>query len=195
MTELTNWAGNIRFAAERVHRPTTLAQLQDVVGSAPRVRPLGTGHSFNSIADSRYDLVTITDLPAECDIDSTRGIARVAGGMRYGDIAVRLQAAGWALPNLASLPHISVAGACSTGTHGSGDGNGCLATSVVGLELVTAAGELASVDEVAGAAVGLGALGVLTHLTLGLVPTFDIAEYVYDGVALPSDLDVVDELF
>jgi xylitol oxidase len=195
MTELTNWAGNIRFGAERVHRPTTLAQLQDVVGSAPRVRPLGTGHSFNPIADSRHDLVTIMDLPEECDIDSTRRIARVAGGMRYGDVAARLQSAGWALPNLGSLPHISVAGACATGTHGSGDGNGCLATSVVGLELVTAAGELAGVDDPAGAAVGLGALGVVTHLSLGLVPTFNIAQYVYEGVALPADLDVVDELF
>jgi xylitol oxidase len=191
----TNWSGNIRFGAQRVHRPTTLSQLRDVVGSAERVRPLGTAHSFNSIADTRYDLVSVADLPPECDIDSTAGTARVAGGLRYGDIAARLQAAGWALPNLGSLPHISIAGACATGTHGSGNGNGCLATSVVGLDLVTADGQLVRLDDVAGAAVGLGALGVITHLTLRLVPTFDIAQYVYDGLPLPATPDRCDELF
>jgi xylitol oxidase len=195
MTELTNWSGNIRFGAQRVHRPTTLAQLRDVVGSAERVRPLGTAHSFNPIADTRYDQVSVADLPADCDIDSAAGTARVAGGLRYGDVALRLQAAGWALPNLGSLPHISIAGACATGTHGSGDSNGALATSVVGLELVDADGQLVSLDDVAGGAVGLGALGVVTHLTLRLVPTFEIAQYVYDGVPLPSDPDVVEELF
>src|SRR5262249_4267637 len=146
-------------------------------------------------ADTRYDLVSIADLPPECDIDSAAGTARVAGGLRYGDIAARLQAAGWALPNLGSLPHISIAGACATGTHGSGNGNGCLATSVVGLDRVTADGQLARLDDVAGAAVGLGALGVVTHLTLRLVPTFDIAQYVYDGVPLPASPDQADELF
>jgi xylitol oxidase len=191
----TNWAGNVRFGARHFHRPASIEELRHVVGTAGGVRPLGTGHSFNRIADGTDTMVSVDGLPAECDIDAAAGVARVSAGLRYGEVAVRLHAAGWALPNLGSLPHISVAGACATGTHGSGDANGCLATSVVGLELVTADGDLLTTAGVDGAAVGLGALGVVTHLRLRLVPSFEVAQHVYDGVPVPDDPATVDELF
>src|SRR5262249_61376872 len=111
---------------------------------------------------------------------------RGGGGIRHPELAPRLTAAGWALPNLASLPHITVAGACATATHGSGDGNGNLATPVVELEMVTAAGDMVTIDsehsDFYGAVVGLGRLGIVSALTLDLVPSFEIAQYVYDDV-------------
>jgi xylitol oxidase len=159
------------------------------------VHALGTGHSFNDIADTTGDLVSVAGLPPVIDIDSTRGMVRVSAGLRYGEVAPRLHAEGWSLPNLGSLPHISIAGACATGTHGSGDANGNLATAIAGLELVTASGDIVPRDDVQACAVGLGALGVVTHLTLRLRSTFDIAQYVYDGVPVPSDPATVEELF
>jgi xylitol oxidase len=188
----SNWAGTVRFGAARRHRPTSVEQLREIVAGAESVRVLGTGHSFNAIADTDGDLVSTAGLPPDLEIDPDRGTARVAAGLRYGDVAPRLHAAGWALPNLASLPHLSIAGACATGTHGSGNANGGLATAVVGLEAVTADGSVTVVDDVRPWAVALGALGVVTHLTLRLVPTFDIEQHVYDGLPLPADLD---ELF
>ena len=190
-----NWAGNVAFGAARQHQPTSVAQLSDIVGSAEKVHALGTGHSFNDIADTSGDLVSVAGLPPVIDLDEAAGTVRVSAGLRYGEVAPRLHAEGWALPNLGSLPHISIGGACATGTHGSGDANGNLATAIVGLELVTADGEVRSVDDVHGYAVGLGALGVVTHLTLRLVSTFDIAQYVYDGVPVPADPQGFEELF
>jgi xylitol oxidase len=192
---VSNWAGNVRFRALRRHRPTSLAALRDLVAASPAVRVLGTGHSFNAIADTTGDLVSVAALPPDVDIDSDRGTVRVAAGLRYGDVAPRLHAAGWALPNLASLPHLSIAGAVATGTHGSGDSNGNLATTVVGLDVVLADGSAWTPPDVRPWVVGLGALGVVTHLTLRLVPTFEIAQYVYDGVPVPADPAEVDELF
>jgi xylitol oxidase len=195
LTPESNWAGNVRFHAVRRHRPISVAELRDIVVAATAVRVLGTGHSFNAIADTTGDLVSVAGLPPEVDVDSDRATVRVAAGLRYGDVAPRLHAAGWALPNLASLPHLSIAGAVATGTHGSGDGNGNLSTAVAGLEVVTADGSLVTPPDVRPWVVGLGALGVATHLTLRLVPTFEIAQYVYDGVPVPSDPAEVDELF
>jgi xylitol oxidase len=186
--QLTNWAGNVTFGARRLHRPSTVEELRAVVAASDRVRALGTGHSFNRIADTTGDLVSVASLPAVLDIDTERRTVTVGGGTRYGDLATHLDRAGFALPNLGSLPHISVAGACATGTHGSGDGNGNLATAVSALHLVTAGGELATVsrgDEAfEGAVVNLGALGIVTHVTLDLVPSFEIRQYVYDDLPL-----------
>jgi xylitol oxidase len=190
-----NWAGNVRFRARRRHRPSSVAQLRSTVAASDAVRVLGTGHSFNDIADTTGDLISVAGLPPEVDIDPARATVRVAAGLRYADVAPRLHAAGWALPNLGSLPHISIAGACATGTHGSGDGNGNLATSVCGLELVDAAGDVLVPDDVRPWVVGLGVLGVVTHLTLRLVPSFEIAQYVYDDVPLPLRDDDLAELF
>jgi xylitol oxidase len=183
---VTNWAGNIVFGAQRVHRPSSVAQLQEVVARAERVRVLGSGHSFNRMADTGGDLVSLADLPRVVEVGADRTTVRVDGGIRYGDLVPQLDAAGLALHNLASLPHISVAGAVTTATHGSGVRNGNLATVVAALELVRADGELVTLRRgdpgFAGAVVGLGALGVVTALTLDVVPAFEIRQHVYDDL-------------
>ena len=183
----TNWARNITFTAPRRHRPTSVAQLQAIVASAVRVRALGTGHSFNRIADTAGDLVSTAGLPPELDLDSAGATIRVSGGLRYSDVAEYLDGAGFALANLASLPHISVAGACATATHGSGNDLGNLATSVAALELVVADGSVVRLgredDQFAGAVVALGALGIVTAVTLDIEPAYDIQQVVYVDLA------------
>ncbi|HET6531457.1 MAG TPA: FAD-binding protein [Actinoplanes sp.] len=183
----TNWAGNIVFAAQRVHRPASVAELQEVVARADRARVLGSGHSFNRMADTTGDLISLSALPRVVEIDADRRTVRVDGGIRYGDLVAALDAAGLALHNLASLPHISVAGAVATATHGSGERNGNLATAVAAVELVRADGEQVVLRRgepgFAGAVVGLGALGVITALTLDVVPSFEIRQYVYDDLS------------
>jgi alditol oxidase len=187
---LTNWAGNVTFSAERFHHPASVAQLQRIVAGSERVRALGTGHSFNRIADSPGDLVSVASLPKVIQIDPGRTAVTVSAGLRYGELAGRLNEAGWALRNLGSLPHISVAGACATGTHGSGDANGNLATAVSALQMVTADGDIVTLsrehdrDDFAGAVVALGALGIVTSLTLDLVPAFGVRQYVYERLGM-----------
>src|SRR5262245_50440781 len=120
---LRNWAGNVEFRAGALHRPRTVAELQRLVAGSARVRAIGTGHSFSRVADTTGDLISVADLPAVVEIDEAGPSATVSAGLRYSDVAPRLHAAGFALANLASLPHLSVAGAVATGTHGSGNAN------------------------------------------------------------------------
>ncbi|GLW20059.1 putative xylitol oxidase [Microbispora amethystogenes] len=194
---MTNWAGNITFRAGRADRPSSLEELRGLVAQSGKVRVLGSGHSFNHIADSPGALVSLDGLPPEIDIDSASAAVRVAASVRYGELGRRLHEKGYALPNLASLPHISVAGSCATGTHGSGDGNGGLATSVRAVEMVTAEGDLVTLsrdadgDRFGGAVVSLGALGAVVALTLDLLPAFDVRQRVYEG--LPAE--VLDDRF
>ena len=124
----TNWSGNITFQAAQLHRPDSIDELRRIVASSSRLRVLGTAHSFNTIADSTGDQLSVANLPSVLRIDRERSTVTVGGGVRYGELAQYLQAEGYALHNLGSLPHISVAGACSTGTHGSGVTNGILGT-------------------------------------------------------------------
>jgi FAD/FMN-containing dehydrogenase len=142
--ELTNWAGNYSYSATRVHEPESLEQLREIVRNTPRLRVLGSRHSFNDIADTTGDLLSLRRMPRIFDLDAEAGTVTVDGGVRYGELCATLNSAGFALHNLASLPHISVAGACATGTHGSGDHSGNLATAVSALEVVTADGEVIS---------------------------------------------------
>ena len=187
-TPITNWAGNIVFTADRLHRPATVAELQALVAESAHARALGTGHSFNTIADTDGTLLTVAGLPEELEIDSAAATVRISAGLRYGQVVGRLDEAGWALPNLGSLPHISVAGAASTGTHGSGNGNRALVNSISAVDLVTADGELVTLSRAAdparfpGAVLALGALGIMTALTLDLQPTYDIQQYVYEDL-------------
>jgi xylitol oxidase len=195
---LMNWAKNITFGAQRAHHPTSVDELRRVVAGAEHIRALGTGHSFNTIADSTGDLVSLAALPRLMTIDAERSTVTVAAGLRYGEVASYLNANGCALHNLGSLPHISVAGACATGTHGSGVENGNLATAVRGLELITASGDLVSLDADSdgflGSVVALGMLGVVTSVTLDIVPTFDVAQYVYEDLPLPQLYEHFDEI-
>ena len=190
----TNWAGNIAFGAPDFYRPSSLSELQAVVARSGRIRVLGTGHSFNDIADSPGAQVTLAGLPAEVSVDSARSLARVATGLSYAQIVDRLDKQGFALRNLASLPHISVAGACATATHGSGAANQNLASAVASQTLVTADGDLVELAREDGAVVHLGALGVVSSLVLELVPSFDLSQCVYEDLPLDTLDDHFDEL-
>ncbi|WP_436838317.1 D-arabinono-1,4-lactone oxidase [Microbispora hainanensis] len=194
---MTNWAGNITFRAAEVERPSSVEELRALVARSDKARVLGSGHSFNHIADSPGALISLDALPQEIEIDGGSSTVRVAANVRYAELGRRLHEKGYALPNLASLPHISVAGSCATGTHGSGDANGGLATSVRAIEMVTADGELVTLsrdadgDRFAGAVVALGALGVVVAMTLDVVPSFDVRQRVFEG--LPAE--VLDDRF
>ncbi|GIJ13458.1 D-arabinono-1,4-lactone oxidase [Micromonospora gifhornensis] len=185
-----NWAGNIQYSARAYHRPTTVAELATLVAGSDRIRAVGSGHSFNPLGDTTGDLVTLAGLPADVRLDEERRTVDVPAAMRYGDLASWLHERGYGLANLASLPHISVAGAIATGTHGSGERNGNLATAVAGLELVTATGELRTVhrdsDDFAAMVVSLGALGIVTRVTLDVLPTFDLRQYVHLDLPRPA---------
>ncbi|MEU6067819.1 MULTISPECIES: FAD-binding protein [Streptomyces] len=191
MTEtVTNWARNITYTAGELHRPGSLDALRALVGGSSRVRVLGSGHSFNEIADPGADgvLLSIADLPPVLDVDTTARTVRVSGGVRYAELARTVHAHGLALPNMASLPHISVGGSVATGTHGSGVGNGTLAAAVREVELVTADGSPVSIargqEGFNGAVTSLGALGVVTALVLELEPSYEVEQHVFTELPL-----------
>jgi xylitol oxidase len=196
-----NWARNIEFAAAELRLPASVEELQEIVAAGGRVRALGSGHSFNRIADTSGVLVSTTSLPPVVEVVPDRSVVRVAGGIRYGDLAQQLYGAGYALRNLASLPHISVAGSCATATHGSGDANQNLPAAVRALELVTASGELARIGadagpaELAGAAVGLGGFGVVTTMELEIIPAFEVRQFVYEGIPAAAVTGSFEEIF
>jgi xylitol oxidase len=182
----TNWAGNVTYGAARLHRPATLDELRRIVAAARRLRVLGARHSFNAIADSD-DLVTLAGLPTDVRVERAAGTVTVAGAMTYGALATALRPAGLALHNMASLPHISIAGAVATATHGSGDTSGNLATAVTALELLTSGGELVTVErgdpDFDGLVVALGAAGVVTRLTLDVEPAYEVRQRVFEGLS------------
>jgi alditol oxidase len=198
--ERTNWAGNVTFGAQRFHEPSSLPQLQQLVARSQRVRALGSGHSFNRLADTPGALVSVAGLPRLIEIDAADASVTVGAGLKFAEVAAQLHRAGRALRNLASLPHISVAGACATATHGSGDGNGNLATSVSAAAMVTADGDVVTVSrdrdpaEFPGIVVGLGALGIVTRLTFDTVPDFDIRQYVYEDLPFEQVTRHFDEI-
>jgi xylitol oxidase len=193
--ELTNWARSVTFTASAVLRPASVEELRSLVAKTGKVRALGSAHSFNDIADTPGALVSTSELPGTFEIDSVARTVTVAAGMRYAEVGRRLHEQGYALANLASLPHISVGGSVATGTHGSGDANGTLSTAVSAIEMVTADGDLVELtrrdENFNGAVVALGALGVVTTVTLDILPTFDVRQYLYFGLPF----EVIDEHF
>ncbi|HEY8600963.1 MAG TPA: D-arabinono-1,4-lactone oxidase [Thermomicrobiales bacterium] len=195
-----NWSGHHTYGAATIHHPTTLAEVQAIVAAATKVRGVGSRHSFNGIADSPGDLISLEHLNKVLAIDPARRTATVEGGINYIQLGPQLDRAGFALRNLASLPHISVAGACATATHGSGDRNGNLATAVSAIEFVAPSGDLVTLSRehdggrFAGAVVSLGALGIVTKLTLDLVPTYRIAQVIYDDLPLATVLEQFDAI-
>ncbi|WP_125130840.1 D-arabinono-1,4-lactone oxidase [Microbacterium sp. 10M-3C3] len=194
----TNWSGNIAYRAAELQSPRSVAEVVDLVRAAPAVKALGSRHCFNDIADTAGVAVSVAELPREIRVDEERRVVRAPAGLRYGDISPELDAAGWALPNLASLPHISLAGAIATGTHGSGDAVPSLAASVAGVEIVTADGDVRMQRrgdaDFAGTVVSLGALGVVTAVEIDIVPRYEIAQTVFDGLPLASALEHYDEI-
>src|SRR5205823_5059854 len=157
-------------------------------------------HCFNNIADSKHGLLSLRQMDQVVAIDPKAKTVTVESGISYGKLAPYLDSKGFALHNLASLPHISVAGACSTATHGSGEKNGNLATQIAGLQMVTAAGDVVEfsrkkdAEAFNGVAVGLGALGVITKITLRIQPTFTMRQYVYENMPLESVKTHFDEI-
>ncbi|HEY4026949.1 MAG TPA: D-arabinono-1,4-lactone oxidase [Candidatus Dormibacteraeota bacterium] len=192
-----NWAGNHTYRAERLHRPSTVEQVQEIVAGARTVRVLGSRHSFNDIADSE-ELIALDGLPANVTVDHAARTVSVSAGLTYGRLALALAAEGVALHNLASLPHISVAGAIATATHGSGDANGGLATAVAGLEIVTSGGEIVSISrgdpDFDGLVVGLGAAGAVTRITLDVEPAYEVRQRVFEGLAWKALFDNFDAI-
>ncbi len=195
---VTNWAGNLSFSAARFHQPDSVDELRGIVAGSSRVKVLGTGHSFSSLADTTGDLISLARLPRSITVDAGRSQVTVSGAVRYGELGTRLHQAGYALANLASLPHISVAGACATGTHGSGRTIGCLATQVTAVELVTASGDLILLEReqssFPGAVVHLGALGAVTSLSLAIEPTYQVRQFVYEGMPFERLAGHLDEV-
>jgi xylitol oxidase len=193
----TNWAGTHSYGAHKVVSVTSVDDVVDFVGAGGRVRALGTRHSFNDLADTAGALLDLGSLSFEPVIDEVHERVSVPAGLTYGVLGQFLQERGWALHNLGSLPHISVAGACATATHGSGWSNKNLASQVCGLELVSGRGQRISVNEedpqLPGFVVGLGALGVVTQITLRIEPTYNVRQDVF--VNLPwaelSQLDAI----
>jgi xylitol oxidase len=202
-SELWNWSGNYRFTAREVVAARTVADVQRAVAAARtsgggRVRALGTRHSFNDLADNGATLVSVTGLPGDPVLDAEARTVTVGAGVTYGVLAAWLQDRGWALPNLGSLPHISVAGATATGTHGSGSRNQVLSAAIHALDYVAADGELRHAarpdPEFDGLAVGLGAFGVVVRVTLDIEPTYQVRQDAYPDVPwdrVMADLDAM----
>ena len=188
-----NWAGNITYSTDHVHTPANLDEVRSIVKSCNKLRAVGSRHSFNRIADSNQNQLSLEHLN-QIEIDDGARTVTVGAGVKYGQLAPVIDARGFALHNLASLPHISVAGAIATATHGSGIHNGNLATAVRALDLVTANGDTLHLsrdtdgDQFLGAVVGLGAVGIVTRVTLDLVPTFQVAQTVYQNLSF-SELE------
>ena len=195
-----NWAGNLTYHASHLYTPTSVSEVRDVVRKCDHLRALGSRHSFSAIADSRYNQVSLEHLDF-IEIDDKARTVSVEAGIRYGQLAPVIDARGYALHNLASLPHISVAGAISTATHGSGLHNGNLATAVAGLELITASGDLLQLsrekdgDQFLGTVVGLGAAGIATRVTLNLLPTFQVAQSVYQNLSFDELRHHLEDIF
>jgi len=197
-----NWAGNLEFGAAHHHQPRSVEEMRQIIAQSDRVGIVGSGHSFNDIADTSGDLISTSALNGIDEVDTTSRTVKVEAGVRYGELGPFLHARGQALANLASLPHLTVAGAAATATHGSGVANQNLSAAVRGLELVTAVGELIAIDAnqdrqdvpLAGAIIGLGALGAVSGLTLDLVPTFEMQQDVYVDLPRQSAFDHLDEI-
>jgi xylitol oxidase len=186
----TNWAGNLTYSTDNLHTPKTVAELQEAIKSCKKVRALGTKHCFNTIADSTENQISTAAFNKIVSLDKAKNTVTVEAGIKYGELCKYLDDNGYALPNLASLPHISVAGACATSTHGSGIKNGSLATAVSSMELVNGKGEVVTLarekdgDEFLAAMVGLGAIGIVTKMTLDLQPTFKMKQVVYQNLPM-----------
>jgi alditol oxidase len=197
---LKNWAGNLEYSTDHLYAATSLEQVQDYVKKETKLKVLGTRHCFNNIADSKDSFLSLKPMDKVIALDPAKHTVTVSAGITYGQLCPYLDSKGFALHNLASLPHISVAGACSTATHGSGEKNGNLSTAASGLEMVTASGEIVNLtrerdgETFRGAVVGLGALGVITKVTLDIQPTFLMRQCVYENLPLSELKDHFDAI-
>jgi xylitol oxidase len=199
-TPRTNWAGNLTYSTNNLHTPASVAEVQEIVKRCDKIRALGARHSFNAIADSTENQISLKQLN-DISLDTKAHTVTVGAGVTYGALAPYIYERGFAVHNLASLPHVSVAGACATGTHGSGLKNGNLSTAVRGMEMVLASGDVVTGtreqhgEHFTGAVVGLGGLGIVTKVTLEVQPTFDVSQIVYENMPLNHLEHHFDEIF
>lgn len=190
--QLKNWAGNITFQAPTVYYPQNVAEVQALVRQHSRIKALGSRHSFNTIADIQGIQISLKNMNRILDLNREQNTLTLEAGARYGEFVAYVHEQGYALPNLASLPHITVVGACATATHGSGLNNGNLSTSVSALKFVNAAGELVTLsrqndpEQFQAAVVGLGAFGIVTSITLDLIPSFDVKQVIYRNLPMST---------
>ncbi len=188
----TNWSGNHRYRAAETLLPTDLGDLAASVSRAPSIRVQATRHTFNDIGDTDGALLSLERMPTRIEVRGDR--ARVEGLVTFAQLAPVLEAEGRALHNLGSLPHISVAGAAATGTHGSGTANGNLSSAVTAVEIMDADGHTHRIDDAhpwfPAAALGLGAFGVVTAVELRTVATYTVTAEAY--TAVPWDAVIAD---
>lgn len=193
-----NWSGTVNFRDALRVAPFSVEELQELASKSARVRARGSAHCFNAIADTSATSITFENMPSDIEINKEKKTVRVPAGMKYGELAVALHERGWAIHNMASLPHISIAGAVATATHGSGVGNGNLATAVESLEIVLPDGSLKRISKgdmsFEGYVVGLGLTGVVVNLDLAIEPTFNIAQTVYRGMSRESYAANLDDI-
>jgi xylitol oxidase len=172
-----NWAGNVDFSSDNLYEPATIDELKSIIQSHDVIKAQGTCHSFNTIADSKYGFVRLSKMNQVVSLDETNMTVTVQAGIRYGELCKYLESKGYALHNLASLPHISVGGSIATATHGSGVKNQNLSSAVVGMKVMNDTGTVT--DEGGRLAVHLGGLGIITEVTLAIQPTYQVRQYVY----------------
>lgn len=197
---LKNWAGNLTYGTNQLNQAKSVKEAQELVKKYDKIKQLGTRHCFNKIADTDDRFVSVVGAPEAIVIAPDGKSVTVNAGIKYGELSPYLHEKGFAVHNLASLPHISVAGAIATATHGSGEKNGNLASAVSGLEMITANGDVVTLarekdgEKFNAAVVHLGALGVLTKVTLDIQPTFLMTQYVYQNMPISQLRDHFDEI-
>lgn len=195
-----NWSGNYTYRAKQIVYPRNIQELQAIIASSSHLGVLGTRHTFNDIADSDETLISLRDFEAKIELNTEEHEVTVTANVTYGQLARYLDERGFALQNMASLPHISVVGACLTATHGSGEKNGNLATAVIGIEFIAADGTIHHVsrakqaDEFDGFVVGLGAYGVITRMSLHVVPRYEMRQNVYLDLPIEQAIAHFDEI-
>jgi len=196
---MTNWAGNVAYRTSRIHHPTSIDELREIVAASEHVRALGTRHAFSDVSDTSGDLVALDQIDPGIRISADRTTVEVGAGTRYAVLAEALQSQGLALHNLASLPHLAIGGAVATASHGSGDRSGSLASAVAAIEIVDADGGTRAVrrgdPDFEGVVVSLGALGVATWITLDVEPTYDVAQEVHTELPWDAVTGHFDEVF
>lgn len=195
-----NWSGSVSVRPARIEFPRTVDAVRRAVAAAARsglgVKAVGAGHSFTAIAMAPGVLLDLRDLTGLVRVDGSRRRATLRAGTRLHEVPRLLAPHGLAMENLGDIDAQTIAGAISTGTHGTGSRFGGIATQVVGATIVTADGELLIVDDerhrelLPAVALGLGALGILVDVTLQCVPAF-----VLHALEAPEPLeDVVSAL-
>ncbi len=185
---MQNWSKNIDFNEKGFLQPQSLSELQEMVRLHTRIRARGSAHSFNEIANTDHYAINLSKMPQVIEVNQEKRLVKVSAGLTYGELAPALDKQGWALHNLASLPHISIAGSIATGTHGSGIKNQNLANQVISLSVVTADGDLRNISsgdsEFNALVVGLGLGAIVYQYELKVEERYQIRQVIYPEIPL-----------